>query len=280
MDINYNSDKIICVLYPEYMGGNFIINTLGLSQSATLPHQDLAREQLDGTVTSEDKIQFLLDSMANMQTRWNDLQINPSMHFFGHHQLLYPDCSREVLAKMPYNTTIKRLSQENTHYFCYNVHSSREAQRFLEIWPNARIIVINEFQKFLEWRGSFISTNLRKTWNNIRGEAWPKTYPRSLVDLDADILNELQTSFKEELYLFLQSSEFEKAWAVEWIEKVNDFISDKDVIVWNSDNFFSAEKTCDGINNIYLQLGLKDFNRDYVFDYYTSWINKVKELLS
>jgi len=50
------------------------------------------------------------------------------------------------------------------------------------------------------------------------------------------------------------------------------------VIWWDTNWYFSESNTLDNIENVYVELGLSDFNREFVKEYYNQWINKLEEL--
>jgi len=52
----------------------------------------------------------------------------------------------------------------------------------------------------------------------------------------------------------------------------------KNVIWWDTSWYFSEIDTVNNVERLYAAMGLPDFNREFVKEYYTQWINKLKEL--
>ena len=49
-------------------------------------------------------------------------------------------------------------------------------------------------------------------------------------------------------------------------------------IFWDNDLFFSCDATVNRIEQLYSELELTNFNREYIVKYYNQWISKLKEL--
>ena len=73
---------------------------------------------------------------------------------------------------------------------------------------------------------------------------------------------------------------------VKWRTGLDDDIQDYPVpfhprtLIWNCDWFYNKKHTVHNIKKLYGKLRLKDFNEDYIAEYYTSWMNKIIELKS
>jgi len=67
---NYNTDKIVIVVYPTGAGGKFLINCLGISEDACLQDWELY------DLTSTEKKKLILDRLASTpKGTWNDLDL-------------------------------------------------------------------------------------------------------------------------------------------------------------------------------------------------------------
>jgi hypothetical protein len=58
--INFDYDKVIILKYLPGGGGKFLSGCLGLSDDAVLMRKDLAQMQLDGKLSIEKKLKYLL----------------------------------------------------------------------------------------------------------------------------------------------------------------------------------------------------------------------------
>ena len=122
----------IIVCYPGGAGGKFLINSIGLSNSAVFQDVDLANQQLAGNLTSQDKFNYLVNELDKVTTHWNDLNLG---------------CG--------YITGINpQLFIEKNLYLFLVAHNSQIMGQRLGQWPNAKIIVFKNSTEFILTRGN------------------------------------------------------------------------------------------------------------------------------
>lgn len=139
--INYDTHHLVIVCYPGYAGGKFLINCLGLSDRAVLQDQELARKQLDGQLATEEKLNLLEQRLAETQEEWLDLNLG-CVQLFGASPLTQFD---------NFNPVIDRLSNSNKYFFMV-LHDAKQLDRYLTVWPNAKVIILNNSAEFIKSR--------------------------------------------------------------------------------------------------------------------------------
>jgi len=273
--INFNSNKIIIVCFPEGAGGKFLINCLGLSNSCVFQHAELANLQLDGNFTLQDKLAYLHDKLNNMTEIWNDLDLH-TPYLFG---INAGEHMNKSTVDISYNSIIETITNLNQHYLFITSHEIEYAESCINIWPNAQIILFENAKKFISGRTfkDTIKSTTFDNWSAIRGEDWPIDPPKSTQELESlplDVINELKTNFGNpyvHYYSELSRSQYK-------IKKQEEFKRKhiKNIMVWNTDWYFSLTDTLTEIGNLYNKLNLSGYDPIAISSYYDSWASKLK----
>jgi hypothetical protein len=244
-------------------GGKFLINCLALSPDAVLQDKDYAQQDLDGNLSSADKMQILRDRISKVKRKWNDLMMGcKQLSGAGTNQ--YREYSDD-LSIFTFNHVMELLSNSNKLFFIV-AHDPDELRCILKIWPNARVVVFVNCLAFIGNRGGRYDISVY--WEDIRGSSWPIEAPKTyneLMELPQRVVEEIDRSFPT-LYDKLIDS----------IERYPHDLAK--TIFWDNDLYFSAEKTVDGVEKLYQIFNLSGFNREYILEYHELWINKLNEL--
>jgi hypothetical protein len=230
--INYSTDRIIIVCYPFWVGGKFLINSIGLSDHAVFPDINLIKQQMVGNFTPADKLGHLLEKLTNVTHSWNDLEFGFNTMFGITHKQLdsIPLYQKQNLSKFAYviPTLIKESKPldyivNSNKYFLIETPNVDELNEHLKVWPNATVILFDRnFNKFKQWRRPDLSSE---------SENW-------------------------------------------YSSSIN---TDK-IFTWNADDYLDANTTIDKIEELYIKLGIPDFDQSNIQQYYQSWISKLEQL--
>jgi hypothetical protein len=165
MNINFETPNIILVMYPNFAGGKFLINCLGLSDDAVLQNQDFAKKQLIGKFSQQDKINYIFDKLEKHKPNlaWNDLGLG-CRRLFNYNYLNY--ASIDSLDINNFNDVVMSLSQGNKKFFHVG-HNFDNLVNFRNIWKNSKIILFKNTPTFRKLRlGGSKRPNLNSTWDN------------------------------------------------------------------------------------------------------------------
>jgi hypothetical protein len=274
--INFDSDKLVIVCFPAGAGGKFLINSLGLSNRCLFQNAKLAEQQIDGNFTPIDKLKYLIDKLNSMKESWNDLDLH-SPYLFDVNASDHVDKTRETIN---YNHIIEKITNLNQQYFFMVSHEMEWTIACLNIWPNARVILFENYEDFISDRNFKIDhliDDMKVTWNQIRGSDWPIIAPMSIEEfqnIPQDIQNEASTLFHYDKFFKHPSYILEK-----FVKFKNESMEFKkiypNVFVYDTDSYKSIDDTVKKINELYTKLELDDFNADSIREYYQNWIAKL-----
>jgi len=140
---NVNSDSIVIVYYPINAGGNFLINSLGLSNGCYFQDIEFVRLQQDNQFTPTLKLKTLLERIGiNNNISWGDLGLG-CRALFG----------TEGHDPKDFFSEIDLISYEPTLFFAV-AHTPEAFEQLNNTWPNAKKIYLTNYAKFIEWRSN------------------------------------------------------------------------------------------------------------------------------
>jgi hypothetical protein len=270
--VNFKTDNLVIICYPAYAGGKFLINCLGLSNDAVLQDQGFAEQQLAGKFSQDDKFAYIKSSIDTTKFEWNDLNLGCNELFGINNDDYLVSTDAILLSDGMFNPVVGKLTQSNKKFFIV-AHTPTHLEKYLNVWPNARIVYfVNSFD-FILFRQPFINKN---AWDVARGSSWPIKPPTTMEEflmLDHLIREEISSRFDLHMwtttfnrYKKLQCQEFDTVQ-----KKINS-------LVWDTKNYFDADLTVAEIEKLYAILNLSGFNEDLIKQYYSIWIDKLVEL--
>ena len=128
---NYNTDKLVIVAYPTGAGGKFLINSLGVSNSACL--QDWELYDLSSTA----KKQLIFDRLDATPTgTWNDLDLGCFKQFEYNIDGLTTDAIHAI--KFEFNQVVD-ISYGNKYFF-HTTHTEENYEQLCLAFPCATTI--------------------------------------------------------------------------------------------------------------------------------------------
>lgn len=116
--------------------------------------------------------------------------------------------------------------------------------------------------------------NLRRVIKNIEGNIYTKSY---------QIIKDPVAGFPGNLGEFMNLSDKDKFYFMNLYKCMNNVnshctLSGKTILVWDTNWFFSENKTVNNIKIFYNMLGLKNFPEDNIRELYQLWISKLIEM--
>jgi hypothetical protein len=264
-------DKIIIVRYPGNAGGKFLINCLGLSNQVVLQDNQLAQLQVSELLSPQEKFFILLDKLNQVTDTWNDLNLGCSQLFIENY----------VGKLTQINPIIKKVMDSNL-FVCMVAHNDRIFKNILNTWPNAKIIYFTNYDLFIDKYRSFASrkyqnlASLLQFWSMDKKQNWPDLPPASIQALESwpeHVMNELYSGkYNHIIDLIFDEQEQNKHYQstiqnIKFLSSACHWVESFDVGC-----YLDCDSVIKEVERIYQALDLKDFNKDYILQYYKKWI--------
>lgn len=148
--LDNQSNKVILVCYPMGAGGNFLINCLGLSDNCVFSHSDLAKKQLLGKFDFQSKVDYLMTRLDQCQQKgyWDDLGL-------GFAELLGFPANNSAFSNLNFKHIVEKYIHpvmdeifRSKQYFFLACHDTFSVRQYKIFWPNAKLIIFNNFSQF------------------------------------------------------------------------------------------------------------------------------------
>lgn len=275
-----DAKNILLVKFDEGAGGKFLINCIGLSDGAVLQHSALAEAQLQGLLLPQDKFDLIMSRLQAHTGEWADLGLHSS-RLFG---IAENDYAQRVPSTMRPRKVIYDLCDNGKVIAPQVLHHIPVFEMALKMWSSAKIIIFNNDVDFIkQMRPRMLLRNnpsLSVYWNDIRGSDWPK-HPPYTIDrynqLPEYIRTELEDIFNGDIFYHITYPEIIER-EQEEAKLVHDTArQSRDCFDWDTTWYFDEDSTISGVSKVYDWLGLTDFNEQMVREYYSLWIQKIKE---
>ena len=209
--MNYETNKIIFVCYPPGAGGKFLINCCGLSDNATLQHQNLI------DYTKGQKKTFLYNQITGHDKSgpWKDLGLGCN-ELLGDLKLSGTLEHGAILGKLevglPFNDIGKQLSNQTAKDFFYVCHDEDTRATNMTVFPNAKQIHFINNEDFLKQRPGYQGFT-DEVWKAETNLVWNTTWYEN-IDLTTwgieQIYNKLGYTDFDSVYDFVR--EYYKLW--------------------------------------------------------------------
>ena len=137
--------NIFVFCYPEYAGGKFLINSLGLSNDSLFQSFELAKKQLRGEFSPKDKINYIVKNICFSRV-WGDIGLgDKSLSEFSNHN---------------------PLPKENIFFTAHNI---TELSTLLKKYTNANIIILSNTKEFIKRRNNNSYVNEQNSiWSTFK----------------------------------------------------------------------------------------------------------------
>lgn len=253
----FTTSKLVIVRYPNWAGGKFLINCLGLSAGAVLQDRQLARDDLDGQLSSRDKFDILIKRLENQHSKfWYDLDLG-CQQLFG---FMATDVVSDDFKNNIYHNLLSYDLSKSGRYFFIVAHTPTQYKNLKNVFPNALSIVFKNSNKFVIERSN--SPMMVKMWNDIKQDHWPMP-PKTVQDFNqcSDLVKtDIVNLFPEYIDMLIDSADYEE------------FDPDS-TVYWDNNLYYSETATVDGIKKMYDHFGLQDFNQELITNFYNQWKN-------
>lgn len=234
-DFNFDTENIIIFHFPRYAGGKFVQNCIGLSDNVVFQRQSMAQGQIDGTLSLNDKKEYILTLMQDEDIKeneyWADLHLGCSQLFVA------DDCPGsdksgnamwaifEGRQHSQINDTVRFLSsaENDKLLFSLNWHQEYLDRTF---FPNAKIIAFKNNSKMTKYRFRFLDKaamigeghhwNEGSIWRRVPDFTWDTEWLND-VSTTTDGLKKLYRLFN--LDGWEQAEPFIKEYYHMWYEK-------------------------------------------------------------
>jgi hypothetical protein len=254
-----NGRNLVLVCYPNWAGGKFLINCLGLSINATLQDNRIAKKDLSNCLTSTDKFNLLTRrvSFHNPINQWGDIEL-------GCYQLLNTTFNKfdEILIDMD---LLQKLNDSDKLFFMV-AHNQFQYDECHKNFTDFKTIRLINTKRFIDRRGyggyGGYGGNAISVWNDLRGDNWPGS-PINIQELkNSTLSNSIKDEIKNKFLMYHDVSFF-------------DNFTDKFDFTWDTNNYFSEDLTVEEIRKLYEFLNFTDFNEDFIRQFYRLWIKAV-----
>lgn len=280
--IDRNYRKVVVLCYPRGAGGNFLINCLSLNDQCVLRDAQLAEQQLFDSISPAEKINYFKDQLIQSLDRkqWQDLNLGCA-NLFGVDGLSYLLTYPEVI-QQKFNYIIPQLISKSKYLFIV-AHTTQYLDAYLKFWPQARVIFLTDYSKFIQQRGYVKNPNIKSLssyWLKVKGVDWPDLPPTSRVEfsqLPKSIQNELKTNFHSEIFKWFETSPTVEELHNLTIAKYNKQMGNQSYM-WSVEENFTGDKQkfLDNLNDCAQWLGVTiDVPNETLFDYYNSWLDVI-----
>lgn len=278
--INKNTDRLVIAFYPVGSGGKFLMNCLGLSDQFVLQEQSLAEEQLTGKLTSNHKLELLLERLDQVNDHWNDLNLG-CWQLFG--DISYKDTTidfYDIERHGKFFPIIRKLSNSDV-YFSSVAHNFFQLKNTLHHWPNAKVIRLINPEEF---KNKYKRIYRKNFWNDIRGKDWPMQAPETVeqyFQLPEFVKKELATyrSAGAEIIRQLLWESDKKQLDLENQKFFDHTLSSCSFLYqWDVDWYLEETSTVKELKKLYEILDLHDFNENYISTFYQAYTKKLLEI--
>lgn len=159
MLINFDTDHVIHLYFPAFAGGKFLTNTLSLSRHSIIAdlrfaEQDLAYQTFDNNFY-QFKLNSILTFLPSVEDRhnWRSYEFR-EWQLNGIDSKDYATKTVEQIKNHKFNPIIKKIIDSKRTFFFLS-HYYDETVGFKQVWPNAKIITMVNWNKFIALAGSF-----------------------------------------------------------------------------------------------------------------------------
>jgi len=198
--INFNTYNVILVFFPAYAGGKFVSNCLSLSDNVLPQDINYACELIDDS-TPERRLEIIKSTLppASDMLKWREYELGDH-RLYGTIFRLYGTIFNE---KHPYDkaAVYPAMSKviDSQKYFFFMGHFHLDT--ILALWPNAKILVLENFKEFQK-----LAVSVKKT----------KKFYHQLLDKDAIYIDLLKEQGRINTVDMSKIFEFD-----EWVIEIN-----------------------------------------------------------
>lgn len=175
--------NIISVAYPKFAGGKTIVNALGISNNCYLQDYNLVQRQNQGILTSEKKVDLLINRLKSETYQWRDLKLGDS-------QLYYSNYASD---------RFKQLQHTKNYFFIVN-HDVEDFKQLTKVVSDVICISLVNTNQFINFRLGLDDLNVNRSQYPNLPQQWP-TQVEEYFKEKADIVWDCNWFFQKENFL-------------------------------------------------------------------------------
>lgn len=276
-----DAPNLVVIVYPCGAAGKTVIIPLMFSSDSIMMSLEI-----DMQASAEEKYEFIKNKLKlnTKNSIWTDL-VKP-MDFFGksYHKILEnnKDNNNFNFFKKIENKDIILSAINSKKTFFATVHSYADVTTLRTSFKNFKIILMTNCQKFLKNRNiSFLNegvrtqigenNNLTKCYTNVSGSNWPKMLPYTF-----DEIKKSEPAIRAELLEFLKQLNYMSNYfySFEVDNQMREFLGMKDIdYIYDSTHLLDSKSFINSIMDLYNFFDFRDFNQDYISEFYKIWAN-------
>jgi hypothetical protein len=299
----FETDKLILFYFLPGDGAKFLISALSLADNAVFPSIEEASEQLRSGLSQEKKFEILMKNIEISGNTWNDFLINPSRFFKSenifqsrYNQIACEFLKDNVFREFDFKKILKpdsiceKIVNKNLYFFT-TIHLFYEFFIIAKMWEHSVIVNFKNGLKFSKnLRKSLLEnkiatengnfgvyykyiSDIKKEYNTLKGTSWPKfseLYKNFEKHKNSQVLIEIESDFPV-LDIKIKNMIIYKKFMCEVKHKT---LNNRTIITWDSMWYDSKDLTVKNIENIYQKLGLTNFNKKFIENFYDAWREK------
>lgn len=157
--MNFLTPNVILTYYPSFAGGKFIINCLALSKYCIISDPRYASQDMLYTVFDNAYYRFKINAIMSSlpqeedKTEWRSFEFR-EWQFAGINNNEYGERSVESLKSHKFTNMLEQAVNSG-RYHCFVSHYYNVTIGFKQVWPNAKIVSLVNWTKFVKLAGAF-----------------------------------------------------------------------------------------------------------------------------
>ena len=160
--MNFSTPNVILTYYPSFAGGKFIINCLALSRYCVISDPRYAKKDLSFTQFDDQYYKFKIDSILSSLppidevSKWRAYELC-EWKFAGIDNNDYGEKTTVQLRAHNFTPLLEQAVDSGRHH-CFVSHYHNVTLGFKQVWPNAKIVSLVNWNKFIKIAGAFKAT--------------------------------------------------------------------------------------------------------------------------
>jgi len=263
MKTNFLSDNPVIIQFPRYAGGKFISNCLALSRHSVPQNKQLAEYLLENPTDYDYRLTTVLNTLPppNDMINWIDRYELGDMQLFGSGHLKWRRGENKNI-----NDITTKLSNSKLKFFIVCHGGPDELINLLSVWPNAKILMLinhNKFSKisgFLKANSTEVDFNAgnycKSKYELLSGPSWPSWDQFENAGFNTNNLADCQEDIRVEMNQYYK-----------W-----NLIHTTPTMIDIDNSIFDQNKFLILIKHLYQILGFTDFNKELVNKFWQAYM--------
>lgn len=293
-NINFLSNRAVIIYALQGDGAKYISTLLSLSPSALLMSSTKkittdGQYQLDFNLSAVEKQQQVEDLLetARLTGVWEDFRISTTV-CFGNINKIYNSGFIEETTLLPFTKLTADIVNSNKHFFMC-IHEPNVLKRMLEVWPNAKVIVVTHSPEFIyryrkntvvynEEYGMLLHSLRNLKWELIAGVEYQKIPPSSEEELIKHkdlIINDFgEEFFNKTLEKFNYADKIEQA-----VNRYfNNLAADNKLCFINGNALLDSDNLISEIKKVYKFLELTNVDFNIIHKLHSMWLDVINKV--